>query len=345
MRALVTGANGLVGANLVRVLLNDGRDQVRVMVRPTSDTRAIDGLDVERVHGDVRDRDSLRRAMEGCAVVYHLAAVYKLVGEAEEIIGTAVEGTRNALEAASEVASLERIVCTSSIVAVGSSTDPSQICDESWEWNLAGAYAYVVAKRRAEEEAFRIANKRQLPLVVVNPSGVLGRYDTKPTPSASAVLTALNAPLPVPFYPTGGLNLVDAEDVAMGHLLAARQGTIGQRYLLAGENVTYRELMQTLSDVAGTPAPRVPLPRSVGWVMGALAEVGQQILGFEPPLNRELALWHFGRYQWYSTAKAERELGYRARPLRQVLERSVRWFVEDGKVRNPERLQLPPPRD
>jgi dihydroflavonol-4-reductase len=341
-RALITGAAGLVGANLARVLLADGACAVRGLVRATTDLRALAGLDVELVRGDVRDPEALERAITGCDVVYHCAAVYQLgrqgAASDAEIIDTAVRGATNTLEAAARAGSVERVVLTSSVVAVGRSHAAHVSCDESWTWNLDGAYAYIVAKRRAEEAALALAAARGLTLVVVNPSGVLGPWDTRPTPTAASVLTLLNARVPVPFYPAGGGNMVDAEDVARGHLLAARHGRAGERYILCGENATYRTILGTVARFAGQAAPRLPLGPRVAWGLGAVMEAVSKLTGRPPELTRELAEQHVGLYQYYTPAKAARELGYAPRGLAAVLARAILWFVRDGKLRRPEKL-------
>jgi dihydroflavonol-4-reductase len=343
MKALVTGAAGLVGANLARVLLADGAQEVRALVRPTSDLRGLRGLDVEIVHGDVRDAEAVTRAVAGCATVYHCAAVYQLVGGDDAVIvDTAVRGARNVLEAIGRAAGVERVVLTSSVVAVGRARSEDAPCDESSPWNVVEPYAYMVAKRRAEEAALALAAERALPLVVVNPSGVLGRHDWKPTPSATSVLTLLNAPLPLPFYPEGGTNLVDAEDVARGHLLAARRGRVGERYILAGENALYRDILATVAEIAGLWRPRFALGPRLAFGVGAAMEAAARLTGMTPDLTRALAKQHVGIFQYYSARKAEGELGWTARPMRAVLERAVRWLAANGFVRRAERLRLAP---
>ncbi len=335
----MTGAAGLVGANLVRALLDEGRDEVRALVRPTTDRRSLEGLDLEIVEGDVRDPEALARAVAGSTTVYHCAAVYQIVGGDDAVIvDTAVRGAKNALEAVGRTPGVERIVLTSSVVAIGRSHDPDRPCDETSPWNIDRPYAYIEAKRRAEEEALAFARKRDLPLVVVNPSGVLGEHDWKPTPTATSVLTLLNAPLPLPFYPRGGGNLVDARDVAEGHVAAARRGRVFERYILGGDDATYREILGTVADLAGLVRPVLPLGPTVSYALGALMEALSRLTGKPPELTRDLARQHVGLYQYCSSEKARRALGYAPRPLREVLRRSIRWFAANGFVRRAHRL-------
>jgi len=321
MRALVTGASGFVGANLVRALLE--RDfKVRALVRPSSTLKALEGLDVELVQGDVRDRDSLRRALKGCSLVFHAAALYAFnVRPRSLVYGINVEGTRNVLQAALDLGA-ERVVHTSSVAALGGARDDSPL-DERVEtpWLLGD---YQRSKHLAERVALEFA-KKGLPVVIVNPSMPVGPYDVKPTPSGRVIVDFLNRKMPA--YADARLNVVDVEAVALGHVLAAERGRAGERYVLGGENLTLEQLLQRLSRITGLPAPEVKLPYGLLFPLAALGT-----LTGSPRLNLESL--RMARYHPYVRSdKAARELGFPVKPVDEALRKAVRWFCENGYVR------------
>ncbi len=326
MKAIVTGANGHIGSRIVRLLVEAGHD-VRALVRVESDRRSLAGVEarVDVRIGDLLDRDSLRSAMKGRTHLFHTATRFSHRSrEAEEIRRTAVDGTENVLRAAASAGTLERVVHTSSCATIGSSARSGEIRDES---DLAGneVEIYRQGKIAAEGVAMRLAGELGLGLVIVNPAVVLGPGDFRPTPSSAVVLRALQGGSWL--YWPGGRSHVDVEDVARGHLLAAERGREGERYILAGENITIRRAGTILSKLTGTPYPKLRLGRGAMWVLGLVSEVAGLLSAAPPRATRAQANAACGRYMYYSSEKAERELGYTARPAEEVFVRAVAWFL------------------
>lgn len=323
--ALVTGANGHIGSHVVRALLAEGR-QVRAMVRRTSDLRSLEGLAIEIVRGDVTRADDVGAAMAGCRSVFHTAAVYSTdPARAEEIMQTSLAGTRCIFEAAAK-ASVERLVYTSSVAAIGHNYDPAHVLNES-SWNDAPMDAYCAAKTDSERLAWKLADELGVPTVAVNPATVLGPGDWKPTPSNWFVLQYLQSPRPV--YYDGGHCYVDVEDVARGHLLAEARGIPGERYVLGGENVPIREVFESLSAMTGLARPRVRLGRSAMVAAAGVMELQAKAMGRRPLVTREKVRKIVGYHSYFSSERAERVLGYEARAVGDVLARSVAWFAGD----------------
>lgn len=328
-RVLVTGASGHIGANLVRALEADGQD-VRALVRPTSDLRGLDGTKAEIVRGDVLDPASLRDAIRGCQTVYHTAALYCTdPARSHEIMQTALEGTRNLYAAMADIGGVERVVYTSSVAAIGHNYDPDRLLDES-AWNNAPMDAYCQAKTDSERLAWALAEKTNVETVVVNPATVLGPHDWRPTPSNWLVLNYLRSPKPV--YFDAGHSYVDVEDVARGHILAAKKGRPGERYILGGDNVTLRDVFESLSAMTGLARPRVRLGRSPLIVAAAVLEGVGSLTRTRPLVTREKAAKIHGYYSWFNSEKAQRDLGYEARAYGDALARSVAWFLETGQI-------------
>lgn len=325
-RVLVTGASGHIGANLVRALEAGGRD-VSALVRSTSDLRGLAGTKAHVVQGDVLDPASFRDAAKGCDVIYHAAAVYCTdPARAEEIHRAAMEGTRNLYDAADGV---KRIIYTSSVAAVGHNYDPGVVLDET-SWNRAPMDAYCAAKTDSERLAWSLSKEKGIPTVVVNPGTVLGPHDWKPTPSNWLVLNYLRSPRPV--YFDAGHCYVDVEDVARGHLLAEAKGRPGERYILGGDNVTIRDVFESLSSMTGLARPRVRLPRAALMAAAGGLEAASKLTRSRPLLTREKAGKIHGYYSYYTSEKAERELGYEWRAYGDALARAVEWFLESGQV-------------
>jgi len=328
VRALITGATGFIGANLVRTLIQKGV-RVRALVRPHSNRKNLEGLDVEIAVGDVRDRDSIERAMEGCGLVFHAAALYSFwVRPRRLIYEINVEGTRNVLDVALK-AGVERMVYTSSIAALGRRTDGKPADEETPvdPQKLRGDYRR--SKYFAEQVALEFARKG-LPVVIVNPSFPVGPYDVKPTPSGQVIVDFLNRKMPA--YVDTGLNVVDVEDVALGHWLALERGRVGERYILGGENLTMKEFLNMLSEITGLPAPRLKLPLGpllpVSYVNKALA----LMLNYTPRLTPETI--HLAQEpEFFSPRKAVEELGFPQTPAREALKKAIRWFQENGYVK------------
>ncbi len=256
MKVLVTGGTGFIGSSIVRALLRAGHD-VRALVREGSDTRNLAGLNIERVTGDITDPNSLSAAMSGCTHVFHAAALYSfwvtLPGLIERVN---VGGTRNVLQAALD-AGMERVVYTSSVAALAVPSRDRPVDEATPVDPSAIIGAYKRSKYAAEQVALEYAAKG-LPVVIVNPSFPVGPRDIKPTPTGQTILDFINHRLPA--YVDTGMNVVDVEDVAQGHLLAAEKGRIGERYILGGRNMPMREFLGILEKITGIPAPRVRLP-------------------------------------------------------------------------------------
>jgi len=324
---LVTGATGFVGSHVARLLAGRG-DRVRVLVRPSSDLRALEGLAAERVPGDLRDPGSLDRALSGVRTVFHVAADYRLwARNPQEIYESNVTGTRNLLDAARR-AGVERFVYTSTVatVAVPRRTLPNEATDSALD-EMIGHYKR--SKWLAEQEAF-CAAQQGLPVVIVNPTAPVGPGDWKPTPTGKIIVDFLVGKIPA--YVDTGLNVVAVEDVAAGHLLAAERGKSGQRYILGGRNMTLKEILDVLAGITGRPAPRVRVPHAVALAAGYADHVVSRVLGREPhiPLDGVKMARH---KMWVDCSQAARELGFEAGLVEAALERAVRWYEDHGYVR------------
>ena len=321
MRAFVTGGTGFIGANVVRALLARGF-KVRALVRPNSDRSNLEGLAIELVHGDVRDFPSVKRSIEGCQLVFHVAAMYSFwVRPRRLLYEVNVDGTRNVLQAALELG-VERVVYTSSGAALGLRED-GQPADEDTPVNpkvIIGDYKR--SKYLAQEVALAYA-KKGLPVVIVNPTFPVGPYDIKPTPTGQVIVDFLNRRMPA--YLDTGMNVVAASDVAEGHLLAAEKGRVGEKYILGGENLTMRELLETLSGITGLPAPRVRLPYHPILALSYLNAAWCRLAGGTPRMTPDTVRMS-RHYMFFSPRKAVEELGLPQTPAEEALRRAVDWF-------------------
>jgi dihydroflavonol-4-reductase len=328
MKALVTGGTGFIGANVVRALLARGY-RVRVLLRPGSNRRNLEGLQVELAWGDIRDRGSLERALEGCSLLFHVAALYSFwVRPRNLIYEVNVEGTRNALQAALE-RGLERVVYTSSVAALGlpKGKEPADETTPVEPEAIIGDYKR--SKYLAEQVALQFA-ERGLPVVIVNPSLPVGPYDIKPTPSGRIILDFLNRRMTA--YMDTGMNIVDVEDVALGHLLAAEKGRVGERYILGGENLTMKELLALLAEITGLPAPKIKLPYYPLLGLSYLNAAFCTLTGATPRMTPE-TIRMSRHYMFYNPSKAVRELGFPQTPARTALQKAVDWFRANGYVK------------
>ncbi len=327
MKALLTGATGFIGGHLLAALLEDGAE-VRCLLRPTSPRRNLEGRPVEAVEGDLRDRDSLARALDGCETLFHCAADYRLwAPRPEELYASNVEGTRNVL-AAARAAGVRRVVYTSSVGALGLEPD-GRPADEKTPVSLADMVGhYKRSKYLAERVAVEWA-ERGLPVVIVNPSAPVGDGDLKPTATGQMILDFLQRRVPV--YVDTGLNLVDVRDVARGHLLAAERGRVGERYILGCRNMTLQEIYAALAALTGLPAPRRRVPHWLPLAAGAL-DTGLSRLTGRPPRVPLEAVKLARHRMFFDAAKAVRELGLPQTPVEEPLERAVRWFRANGYV-------------
>jgi len=325
MATLVTGATGFIGSHIVRKLVQRG-EEVKVLLRKTSKTMNIEGLDVEYVYGDVMDRDSVKVALEGCDTVYHTAGFVSFrKSDYKKMEDINVKGTMNVLSAALE-AGVQKAVYTSSVAAVGPDPDRG-ITNEQTEFTLEDeGIQYLNSKYHAEKEALKVCEKG-LPLVVVNPSVVIGPGHVYLS-STGFILSFCKKRLPG--YLDGTMNLVDVEDVANGHLLAAEKGRIGERYILGSRNVTIKELFQLLEEVTGVPGPRMKIPYFMAY---ASAFVVERILGKSFPnfSSMDMDSVKLSKYVWYcDSSKAIKELGYSQSPIEESIKKTVSWFRGNG---------------
>ncbi|RMF88158.1 MAG: NAD-dependent epimerase/dehydratase family protein [Nitrospinota bacterium] len=326
MKDLVTGATGFIGANVVRALLRRGRE-VRVLVRRNSDTRNIDGLDVERVYGDLRHLDSLFPAVQGCDTVYHVAAHYSLWSrERNLILQSNVEGTRNILTAAGQ-AGVRRVVYTSSVATIGIPPDGSWGNEETplHPGDLVGDYKR--SKYLAELEARKFI-EQGVPVVIVNPSAPVGPWDIKPTPTGQVIVNFLQGKTPA--YLDTGLNLIAVEDVAEGHILAAERGRIGERYILGNANLTLVEIFRLLEEVSGVKAPRWRIPYPLALAAGYCSEWIANYITHSPPAIPLAGVKMARKRMFFDARKAITELGLPQTPIKEALRRAVHWFREHG---------------
>lgn len=326
---LVTGASGFVGAAVVRALLAAGR-KVRALLRPSSDRRNVEGLAVELRFGSLIEPRSLAAAIEGCGALYHVAADYRLwVRDPEAMYACNVEGTRSLMEAAL-TAGVDRVVYTSSVATLGWRAD-GKIADETTPSTLADMVGHYKRSKFLAEAAVRdLVQTRSLPAVIVNPSTPVGPRDVKPTPTGRIIVEAASGRMPA--YVDTGLNIVHVDDVARGHLLAEEKGRVGERYILGGENLTLGEILRLIASVVGRKPPTIQVPAALVWPVAVIEEALGRLIGREPFATRE-GLRMARHKMFFSSAKAERELGYHPRPAREGLADAVAWFRQAGMAR------------
>jgi dihydroflavonol-4-reductase len=326
MQAFVTGGTGFVGGAVVRRLLEDGH-RVRALVRPGADTRQLDDLPVERVAGHLGAATSLRQGMAGCGWVFHVAALYSFWGHAwDDFYQTNVEGTRRVLEAARD-AGVERIVHTSSIAALGVHADRTPATEDAPGLVEAHGGFYQRSKALGERVALEAACQG-LPVVVVNPSTPVGVADHKPTPTGQMIVDFLQGRLPG--YVDTGLNIVDVDDVAAGHLLAARRGRVGERYILGGENLTLKQVLDLLAEVSGQRPARLRMPHWVALAWAYVDVAWARLVPRRTPTATPEKVQLSRRYEYFDPGKAVRELGLPQTPAREALRKAVAWYRAHG---------------
>ena len=332
MRIFLTGATGFLGSHVARVLAEQGAD-LRLLVRPTSNLKNLEGLKADTATGDLRDAASLEKAMEGCEVVFHVAADYRLwVRDPAEMYGSNVEGTR-AILAAAHKNKVHCVVYTSSVATMGF-TGNGQPADEDSHVSLADMIGhYKRSKFMAEQVALEAgrseaAGQGAMRVVTVNPTTPVGEQDIKPTPTGRIVVDFLKRKFPA--YVDTGLNLVDVRECARGHIAAMEKGRSGERYILGGENLTLKQILDKLGEISDLPSPTVKLPYFVAYLAGAVDETfSGRLLGREPRATIEQV--RMGKKKmWASSAKAERELGWKTLPADDALRRAVEWFRANG---------------
>jgi dihydroflavonol-4-reductase len=331
MTTMVTGATGFVGAVVVRHLLAE-HVQVRVLVRPGSDRRNLEGLDIEIVEGDLRDRASLERALQGCHALFHVAADYRLwARDPQELYRSNVEGTRNIMLAAAETG-VERIVYTSSVATLGINPDgtPSNEDTRVTVRDMIGDYKR--SKFLAEEEVRKLVREQRLPIVIVNPSTPIGPYDVKPTPTGRLILDAARGRMPA--YVDTGLNIVHVDDVATGHLAAFHRGEIGERYILGGENLMLKDILGRIARITNRRPPRVRLSQSAVMPIAYASEFMARVTGgwWQPQATVD-GIRMSKKLMFFSSDKAMRDLNYHPRPADEALQDAVEWFLHRWRRR------------
>lgn len=327
MTVFLTGATGFVGSAVARALSAEGA-ALRVLVRPGGDRRNLAGLDLDLVEGDLRDPRPLEAALKGCEALFHVAADYRLwTPRPDEIYRANVAGTRHLMIAAGE-AGVRRIVYTSSVATLGLRPDGGA-ADEETPAALGDMIGhYKRSKFLAEEEVRRLARDAGLPVVTVNPSMPVGPRDIKPTPSGRMVVEAARGRMPA--YVETGLNLVHVEDVAAGHLLAYDKGEVGARYVLGGENLTLGEILDRIARICGRRPPRLRLPHGLVLPVAYGAEAWARLARRGEPFVTVEGLRMARKRMFFTSARAERQLGYRSRPAEAALVDAIDWFRAAG---------------
>jgi dihydroflavonol-4-reductase len=325
-QTLLTGATGFVGSAVARALVGAGFP-VRALVRLGSPRFHLGDLDLEFVEGDLRDGDSIARAIKGARTVFHVAADYRLwARDPREIFAANVDGTRNVMQAALR-AGVERVVYTSSVATLGLRPDGAAADESNPLSETQGIGAYKRSKIAAERLIEAMIARDGLPAVIVNPSTPVGPRDVKPTPTGRIIIEAACGR--IPGFVDTGLNLVHVDDVADGHLAALGHGVVGERYILGGTNVTFADMLADIARLVGRRPPRLRIPRAAVLPIAYAAEMLARFTGREPFATVDGV--RMARYRMFFTAaKAERDLGYRPRPYVASLEDAIRWFRENG---------------
>jgi dihydroflavonol-4-reductase len=327
VRALVSGATGFVGAAVARALLRDGW-QVRALARAGSDRSNLESLALEIAVGDLNDPASLEPAIADCRALFHVAADYRLgARDPEQLDRTTVQGTRNILAAARR-AGVDRSIYTSSVATMGIPVDGTP-GDEATPVDLDAMIGHYKRSKFLAERAVLDEARAGLSVVIVNPSTPVGPGDVKPTPTGQVVLDAACGRMPA--YVDTGLNIVHVDDVARGHLLAFERGVVGERYILGGKDMSLREILAEISRLVGREPPRVRLPYAAVLPIAYIAEAFSRVSGRAGRVTLEGVRMSRKR-MFFSSAKAQRELGYTWRPPVQAFADAVDWFRERGLI-------------
>lgn len=328
MKAFITGATGFVGSHVARALAAEGAE-LRLLVRPTSRKDNIADLRAETVVGDLRVPESLKQAMAGCEFVFHVAADYRLwVRDPQEMYRANVEGTRAIIEAAQQ-SGVRRVIYTSSVATMGF-TNEGHIATETSPVSINDMVGHYKRSKFMAEEIALETGRKGANVVVVNPTTPIGEYDIKPTPTGRIVVDFLKRKFPA--YVDTGLNLADVKEVARGHLLAMEKARPGERYILGGENLTLKQILDKLAAMTGLPSPKTKVPHAVAMGFAVFDQFFTgMVMGKEPRATIDAV--KMGRKKMFaSSAKAERELGYKALPVEDALRRAIEWFQAHGYV-------------
>lgn len=328
---LVTGATGFVGSAVARNLIARGC-KVRVLTRPNNDRRNLAGLDVEVVEGDLLKPETLRPALEGCRGLFHVAADYRIwTRDVAGMFAANVDGTRAILQAAADV-NVERAVYTSSVAVLG--IHPNGVpSDEGTPVTYADMVGvYKQSKYRAEEACNDVIEKTDLDCVIVNPSTPIGPYDVKPTPTGRIIVEAANNKMPA--YVDTGLNVAHVEDVAEGHILAFERGERGRRYILGGDDMSLKEILYAVAEAANSRPPRFQIPRGPIYPLAYIAEAWSNLTGIGEPFVTVDGLRMSKKKMFFSSHRAEQELGYQHRAGTTAIQDAVSWFRDNGYLSN-----------
>lgn len=325
--AFLTGGTGFVGASLARLLLKQGL-KVKALARKGSDRQNLEGLDVEIVEGGLLDKSAIEAGVKGCRYAFHVAADYRIwIPNPDDMYAVNVAGTESVLRAAAK-AGAERIVHCSSVAAVKVPDDHVPV-DETNEYESLDVIVghYKKSKFLADVLARKLGKEEGLPVVIVNPAAPIGPMDIKPTPTGKMVVDFLNGR--IPSYIDTGLNIVHVEDVALGHWLAAQKGRVGERYILGGENLTLKQVLDILARITGRPGPKFKTPYAIAYAFGAVDTAIATLRGTVPlaPLDAIKMAKH---YMWFSSEKAKKELGFAPRTAESALKDAVEWYLAHG---------------
>src|SRR5580700_2813929 len=326
MKAFVTGATGFLGSHVARALADQGAE-LRLLVRPTSSLKNLQGLKAETATGDLRDAASLEKAMSGCDTVFHVAADYRLwVRDPAGMYRSNVEGTRAILQAARQNG-VQRVVYTSSVATVGFTSNGIP-ADEDSPVALANMIGHYKRSKFMAEQLALQAGRSGMHVVTVNPTTPIGERDVKPTPTGRIVLDFLKRKFPA--YVETGLNLVDVRECAVGHVAALEKGKPGERYILGGEDLTLKQILDKLGLIAGLPSPKIKLPYFFAFAAGVVDEaITGRMLHREPRATVDTV--RMGKKKMFaSSGKAGRELGWKIVPVDGALRRAVEWFRDNG---------------
>jgi len=329
LKVLLTGATGFVGAAVMRRLVKE-YSEVRVLIREASNRQNLTGADVEICIGDLLDIKSLETAVSGCDILIHTAADYRIwAPNPKEMMEANVSGTKNVMTAASR-AGVNKIIYTSSVAALGLANDGAEANEDTVSKLEDKIGPYKQSKFLAEEEVLRMHKEQGLPVIIVNPSAPIGPGDVKPTPTGRFVIQAASGKIPA--YVDSGLNIVHVDDVAEGHLLAIKKGEEGEKYILGGENLSLLEILTMIGELSGHRPPIFKLPHELILPIAYVAEFwAKYISGKEPFANVDGAKMA-RKPMYYSSKKAIKELGYKARPVKGAFIDSINWFKEYGYI-------------
>jgi dihydroflavonol-4-reductase len=331
MKVFLTGSTGFVGSHVARAYAAQSAD-LRLLTRSSSNLSAIEGLTAEIVVGDLRQSESLRSAIRGCDALVHVAADYRLwVRDPKEMYAANVDGTRELLRIAREE-NVAKVVYTSSVATMGFKADGT-IVNEDTPVALADMIGhYKRSKFLAEQEAIQAARAGQH-IMILNPTTPIGPGDAKPTPTGRIIVDFLNKRFPA--YVDTGLNLVDVDEVARMHVVALERGTLGERYILGGENLTLKQILDRMSAITGLSSPTMKVPHTVAMAFAFFDEtITGKLRGKEPRATVE-AVRMGKKMMFASSAKAERELGFKVMPVYHALRAAIDWFIAHGYAPTP----------